>query len=110
MTPRKAGSIWNEMESNMGSGSNLTITDAKLKAMIDAEIAKAKDELLEVIKIATNDQMIDITAPSDVEVKIRSDGKVVWVNVDGICKFRACQIGKLELVDERKEVKDAAKI
>jgi hypothetical protein len=49
--------------------------------------------------------MIDITAPSDVEVKIRGDGKVVWVNIDGICKLRACRIGKLELVDERQIMK-----
>jgi hypothetical protein len=31
--------------------------------------------------------MIDVTAPASGEVSIRNDGKVVWVNVDGICRF-----------------------
>ena len=41
----------------MGSGAS-TITNEKLKEMIGAEIVKIRDELLETIKIATNDQMI----------------------------------------------------
>lgn len=44
---------------------------------------------------------VDVTAPQDVEVKIRSDGKVVWVNVDGICLFRVCRIQNLTVSDER---------
>lgn len=44
----------------------------------------------------------DIIAPDRVEVLIRHDGKVVWVNVDGICRFRACRIVNLEVNDERK--------
>ncbi len=72
-----------------------------VNTMITEASAKAKDEIMEVIKIATNDQVIDITAPSHVEVKIRGDGKVVWVNVDGICKFRACQVKEFKLIDER---------
>jgi hypothetical protein len=48
-------------------------------------------------------EMIDITAPQDVEVQIRGDGRVVWVNVDGICRFRACQIGHVTVNDERSE-------
>jgi len=36
--------------------------------------------------------MLDITAPSHVEIEIREDGHVVWVNVDGECVLRACRI------------------
>lgn len=39
--------------------------------------------------------MIDITAPEIVEVSIRPDGKVLWINVNGICVLRACNIGTL---------------
>jgi hypothetical protein len=46
--------------------------------------------------------MIDITAPQgDVEVIIKEDGKVIWINVEGVCEFRACQIKVLDIVDKR---------
>jgi Lon protease-like protein len=48
------------------------------------------------------DMMVDVSEPRIVEIQIRSDGKVVWVNVDGICRFRACKVKKLEVQDERK--------
>jgi hypothetical protein len=36
---------------------------------------------------------IEITAPArGVEVQFKEDGKVLWVNVDGICVLRICQI------------------
>ena len=49
--------------------------------------------------------MLDITKPKFVEIDIRNDGKVVWINIDGICRLRACRIGKDRLVvnDRRKE-------
>ncbi len=48
-------------------------------------------------------QMLDITAPKDgVEVEINSDGKTLWVNVDGICRLRVCQIPVLMIVDNRR--------
>jgi predicted DNA-binding protein len=49
-------------------------------------------------------ETLDITAPQVVEMSVRQDGKVVWVNVDGICRFRACQIEQLILEDHRGEV------
>lgn len=45
---------------------------------------------------------LDLTAPECVEIRIKNDGKVVWVNTENGCQFRACQIKHLELVDERK--------
>ena len=47
--------------------------------------------------------MIDLTAPEIVEVLVRSDGKVIWINIDGVCRLRACRINKLEINDERKQ-------
>lgn len=47
---------------------------------------------------------VDVTAPEVVEILIRSDGKVVWVNVDGFCLFRACRVQKLLVEDQREAV------
>lgn len=47
-------------------------------------------------------EALDLTAPDHgVEVLVRNDGKVLWVNVDGICRLRICQIPELLLNDER---------
>lgn len=39
-----------------------------------------------------SDDMIDVTRPQVVEVQISVDKKKVWVNVDGVCRFRAHDI------------------
>ena len=45
---------------------------------------------------------LDITNPvHGVHVHIRGDGKVLWVNVDGVCTLRICQIERLDIEDER---------
>lgn len=51
-------------------------------------------------------QLVDINGPEVVEIKIRNDGKVVWINVDGICRLRACQIKQLILEDDRRNDDD----
>jgi hypothetical protein len=45
--------------------------------------------------------MPDITAPKFVEIQIKDDGKVVWINTENGCQLRACQIKVLELNDHR---------
>jgi hypothetical protein len=45
---------------------------------------------------------VDITAPECVEILIKNNGKVVWINTENGCQFRACQIKHLEVIDERK--------
>lgn len=49
----------------------------------------------------TPDQLLaaqtDITAPKAVQIQVREDGKVIWVNVDGVCMLRCCQIEHLSL-------------
>jgi len=39
--------------------------------------------------------LVDITAPDIVQIQIRKDAKVIWVNIDGICVLRACRIKHL---------------
>jgi hypothetical protein len=46
-------------------------------------------------------QLLDITGAEHVEVLIRDDRKVIWVNVNGICRLRVCQIETLVVNDER---------
>lgn len=45
--------------------------------------------------------VLDITGAAHVEVRLRGDGSVMWVNVDGICRLRICQIAELVLEDAR---------
>ena len=48
--------------------------------------------------------MQDITGAEVVEVIVRRDGRVVWVNVDGHCELRVCRIKGRVIVDDcRKE-------
>jgi hypothetical protein len=43
-------------------------------------------------------ETIDINAPKHgVQVLVRKDRKTLWVNVDGICVLRICQIPELEI-------------
>ena len=46
-------------------------------------------------------RMIDLTAPEIMEITIRSDGKVVWINTEAGCVFRASKIGELIVLDNR---------
>ncbi len=39
---------------------------------------------------------IDITAPKAVEVEWNAAKTVLWVNVDGVCRLRVCQIPHVE--------------
>lgn len=45
--------------------------------------------------------MEDIPGAKIVEVQIRTDGKVLWVNVDGICALRVCNIENVSVDDMR---------
>ena len=46
---------------------------------------------------------LDVMFLDDVEIKIRRDGKVVWVN-SPTCVLRLCQIeGKITIIDERQD-------
>jgi hypothetical protein len=49
------------------------------------------------MKLAEIEVGIDITAPKLVQVVIRADGKVLWVNTEQGCVLRICQIPGLIL-------------
>lgn len=40
-----------------------------------------------------------------VEIEIRVDGKVVWLNVDGTCRARISKVKELHILDYRLEGK-----
>lgn len=44
---------------------------------------------------------LDITEPDEIEIIISYNGKVVWINQDGICVLRVCRIKSLVVYDER---------
>lgn len=50
----------------------------------------------------TEVRMLDVSHPKEIEVLIRADGKILWINVDGVCLLRACKIKHINIVDERK--------
>ncbi len=63
-------------------------------------------EYLEVfqLKVVPRDEFasIEVSKPEyPVEIAIRYDGEVLWVNVDGKCVLRICQIPALILDDNR---------
>lgn len=49
--------------------------------------------------------MVDVTEPVSVDVAIREDGQVVWINVNGICVLRACRAQRINILDDRKRNK-----
>ena len=63
---------------------------------------KEQDELLMLLFTRLDGNHTDITAPKIVEVVIRCDSKVVWINTEKGCIFRACRIKKLTVDDRRK--------
>jgi len=46
-------------------------------------------------------KQVDVTGADVVEISIREDGKVVWINVDGMCACRVCRIGEI-IIDDRR--------
>jgi len=51
------------------------------------------------------DFMIDAVARKGVQIEVREDGAVLWVNIDGVCRLRCSQIEHLEITDGRKKLK-----
>lgn len=47
-------------------------------------------------------QSLDVTGAEEVEVSIKSDGSVIWINVDGLLRLRVCRIKKITIEDGRK--------
>jgi hypothetical protein len=49
-------------------------------------------------------QLLDIIAPAVVHLQLEEDR--LWVNVNGVCRFRVCQIGKLVVDVNKPKEKD----
>jgi hypothetical protein len=47
--------------------------------------------------------MIDIINAKCVNVEIRDDGKVLWINTENGCQLRICQIERIQVCDKRKK-------
>jgi hypothetical protein len=54
--------------------------------------------------------MKDITGAKAVQVQIRADRRVLWINVDGLCALRICQIDQLEIEDNSAGGEDVANV
>lgn len=50
---------------------------------------------------ATIGSGLDITGSDVVEISIREDGKVIWINTELGCLLRICQIKRLDVKDGR---------
>lgn len=71
----------------------------------ETEIEIKRDICTEEVPARDKSTMMDIVAPQIVELQIANDhptGPKVWINVDGICRLRACQIGKVLIDDNRR--------
>ncbi len=44
----------------------------------------------------------DIRDPENVNIVIDSKGETIWININGVCRLRACRIGTLTVLDDRK--------
>jgi hypothetical protein len=51
-------------------------------------------------------ESLDITGATTVQVVIREDGNVLWVNTEQGCVLRICRITGEVLLDDRREVND----
>jgi hypothetical protein len=60
--------------------------------------------VLAFLKESVMGNLVDLNPTREVEIQIRSDSKVVWVNVDGVCRLRLniADPAILQLNDERK--------
>ena len=67
--------------------------------------SKAERSIVDVpakIPIEDYGTQLDITGSKHVQIQIKHDGSVLWVNTaEENCVLRICQIESLELVDER---------
>ncbi len=96
----RVGGAW------MFTTSSLEKTQAHYKVKVqDYEEVAFKQSIPKSEQLHIGDEMIDITGTHEtgVEIMIRSDSKVLWVNEGGKCRLRICQInGPITIDDQRK--------
>lgn len=77
--------------------------DLKILLEIKEELKNIHKSLFEIaIKSRKNEcsKMNDILGAEEVEIKIRHDKKVIWVNTENGCVLRIGKIKNLVLIDE----------
>lgn len=72
----------------------LTTIEGKIVLMHEHEVVRWEDE-------EKTPKMVDISKVH-VEITIRGDGRVLWVNTEHGCVLRICDIQGLEILDERR--------
>ena len=55
----------------------------------------ATDKLLVVVK-----ELQECVAPQIIQVMINKSRTHLWVNVDGVCRLRACRCGTISVLDD----------
>lgn len=107
MSPKQEKELNTKLKCNCGATWGLIFIDGENRYICGGCLLAERDCLLIRVK---EDKMVDIQSPkSGVEIIIRSDGTVLWVNVDGECRLRICKISTaspLIIVDERRLKKD----
>ena len=51
-------------------------------------------------------KFVDITGAKDIEITIRADGKVVWINTIDRCIVRICRISETIIIVDNREVEE----
>lgn len=82
------------LEQSAGEVKRLRVEIERLKAPKEVIGFRAKGTgYVPILK----DDFLDVTAPEIVEIVVRDDQKVLWINIDGKCALRACRIENLVL-------------
>lgn len=55
--------------------------------------------------LVSDRDLVDISGPKIVSIRVREDRRVVWVNVNGKCLLRCCNVGEVEITGAKKTVK-----
>ncbi len=50
---------------------------------------------------STTQELMEVIEPKVLQIVIKQDGSVVWINSEDRCLLRACRIQSLEVRDER---------
>lgn len=75
-------------------------TIAPAASLATSNVAPSTDGAIDISALESV-RMVDLSSPAGVSVEISHNGKTVWVNVDGICRLRAQNVGSVGVLDRR---------
>lgn len=73
-----------------------------------AGVAFERDKRDRIIANHSKFGLIDLSACEEIEFQIDSDGKKVWVNIDGKCAVRIQQCEHIKITDDRMHDRQAS--